>query len=115
MAIQFDEQLKSRLLAFQKAHGLTEDGTVGAHTWTKLVDPAGDVDTGTPDKAAAVQVAVTPDNFPLLFKIAETCQDEQGFKNFLLEEAGVDIDAVVADIQSVLDALDSAPEEVGAQ
>ncbi len=40
MGIEFDEQLQSRLLAFQKAHGLAEDGTVGAKTWGKLVENA---------------------------------------------------------------------------
>jgi hypothetical protein len=34
----FDEQLKQRLLAFQRAHGLDETGIAGSDTWTKLAE-----------------------------------------------------------------------------
>jgi peptidoglycan hydrolase-like protein with peptidoglycan-binding domain len=50
MGIEFDEQLQSRLLAFQKEHGLVEDGTVGAKTWGKLVE---DVYVGSAEPSAS--------------------------------------------------------------
>lgn len=37
---QFDEQLKQRLVAFQKAHGLDDTGVAGSETWTRLAETA---------------------------------------------------------------------------
>lgn len=40
MPSEFDEELSSRLLAFQRQHGLSGDGWAGAETWRKLVEVA---------------------------------------------------------------------------
>ncbi|MFL6141883.1 MAG: peptidoglycan-binding domain-containing protein [Labedaea sp.] len=40
MANEFDDQLHARLLAFQRANGLAEDGLAGAKTWQQLVSGA---------------------------------------------------------------------------
>lgn len=123
---EFDEALKSRLLAFQKAHGLAEDALVGAKTWTKLVEGAdatsakhqeqqaesgGDART-TAATAAHAEAAITPENFPLLFAIADKCRDENGMANFFRDELGVDVGAILADMDRVLGA---EPQEVSAQ
>jgi hypothetical protein len=63
MGTEFDEQLKSRLLAFQKAHGITESGTTDSTTWTKLVGgTAGPASAGGAAAAADVLIGqvVTP-------------------------------------------------------
>lgn len=124
---EFDEALKSRLLAFQRAHGLAEDALVGAKTWTKLVEDAGtssmnkqerqvesasEAPTAGTDGATAHAATITPENFPLLFAVAEKCRDENGMTNFLRDEIGVDVGAILADMDRVLDA-DS--QEVSAQ
>jgi hypothetical protein len=40
MAARFDDQLRQRLLAFQRHHGLDEHGRTCAQTWAKLTDGA---------------------------------------------------------------------------
>lgn len=115
---EFDEALKSRLLAFQRAHGLAEDALVGAKTWTKLAEGAdatstkqpesraesgGDAPTaGTTAATVAHAATITPASFPLLFAIAEKCRDENGMENFLREDIGVDVSAILADMDRVL-------------
>lgn len=47
---EFDEQLKQRLIAFQRHHGLSGDGVAGAETWTRLVR---DADGGHGEHASA--------------------------------------------------------------
>lgn len=46
MGNEFDEELRRRLLAFQRAHGLTEDGKAGGETWGKLAEAYGEQRVG---------------------------------------------------------------------
>ncbi|MPZ82308.1 MAG: hypothetical protein GEV28_18680 [Actinophytocola sp.] len=110
---EFDEALKSRLLAYQKAQGLAEDGVVGAKTWTRLADggtATGEVEKGKEGgagKASAVvdapPISFTAESYPLFHKIVQTCTDEQGFKDFLRDEIDVDLDELIRNIDAVLE------------
>jgi hypothetical protein len=94
----FDEAMKSRLQAFQKAHGLADDGLAATKTWAKLAEAPAE----KPAAANDSMPALTAENFPLVFQIAETCPTEQGVKNFLRDEIGVDLDEILADIDAIL-------------
>lgn len=66
MATEFDEQLKSRLLAFQRAHGLEETGVADTTTWSTLAGVA-DGPPGAGATAAAgalIGQVVTPTPTP---------------------------------------------------
>lgn len=119
----FDENFKNRLLAFQRDHGLPLDGKLDAEVWSKLSEQATTPSTEpstevTPEQSpevtastppgsdggglAAALAKIDPANFPLLSKIATECQDEAGVRRFLLEEAGLDLDELARDVESVM-------------
>lgn len=125
----FDENFRERLLAFQRDHGLALDAKLDTEVWTKLTERAaapkaeplnaetlnaesvvspeptatGTTGTSTPDSGRAELIArLAPENFPLLAKIAATCQDEAGVRRFLLEEAGLDLDELARDVEAVM-------------
>ena len=101
--IVFDAELKGRLLAFQKAHGLAEDGVVASKTWARLAETA--VAKGSPVKGTGSSSAptITEEDFPTLFTFAAACRTEQGLKDLLREETGVDLDEILANIAAVLE------------
>jgi hypothetical protein len=116
----FDEQFKNRLMAFQRDHGLTLDGTLGPQAWTKLAEVA----TSKPEPTAAPEetqtklestqqpvvvasasgtsFAITAEKYPLLVKLATLCVDEAGTAQFIREELDVDLDEINATIEEVL-------------
>jgi peptidoglycan hydrolase-like protein with peptidoglycan-binding domain len=134
----FDAALQARLLAFQKAHGLTADGLVSAKTWTELAaapadtaatpaaaksataatttpstgpaastqdttttgEPSGSSGSGEPVKPAGK--VYTEQNAPTLFRIAQSCGDEESIRAFLRSEVGADLDEILRTIESVL-------------
>jgi hypothetical protein len=111
----FDEQFKSRLIAFQRDHGLTLDGTLGPQAWTKLAEVATSKPepTATSEEAQTQQsvvvtstsgasFAITADKYPLLVKLATLCVDEAGTALFIREELDVDLDEINATIEEVL-------------
>ena len=95
--VVFDAAMKERLLAFQKANGLKEDGLVAAKTWAKLAE-------STPAPAATPEpVLISAAEFPELFAIAEACRTEEGFWALLSERSGVDFAEILANIDAVLE------------
>ncbi|MFC4856940.1 peptidoglycan-binding domain-containing protein [Actinophytocola glycyrrhizae] len=111
----FDENFRARLLAFQRDHGLALDGKLGTEVWTQLTEQAatpkaGSVaspepttgTTGSDGGQPEMLARLAPENFPLLAKIANTCQDEAGVRRFLLEEVGLDLDELARDVESVM-------------
>jgi peptidoglycan hydrolase-like protein with peptidoglycan-binding domain len=110
----FDEHFKDRLMAFQRDHGLTLDGTLGPQAWTKLAEvasskpePAATVEE-TQTKPAVTQAvsrpsfAITAEEYPLLVKLAALCVDEAGAAQFIREELDIDLDEINATIEEVL-------------
>jgi putative peptidoglycan binding protein len=117
--VKYDDNFKNRLLAFQRAHGLTEDGRLGAAAWAKLVEVpaapvAGDVPaevvapvsvgseprpSGTPGRRAP---AVTREEFPALYSFAELDGDENALNELLRTQLGFDLHAVLQHIDTVV-------------
>jgi hypothetical protein len=102
----FDAVMRSRIAAFQEAHGLLADGTAGAKTWAKLVEPAGEQPAtevaSTTETTEQAHELVTPETFPLLAKFIQLEPTEEAVKAFLAAECGVDIDAVLAGVDAAL-------------
>lgn len=111
----FDEDFKNRLLAFQRDHGLALDGKLDTTVWSKLTEVAVPTAELTPEPAPEVTPesdvddvdddlsdALVPEDYPLLTKIADMCQDEAGAQRFLLEEAGLDLDELARQVESVM-------------
>jgi hypothetical protein len=118
----FDEEFKNRLMAFQRDHGLTLDGTLGPQSWGKLAEAAAskpEQSAEQPDQAAtkaenqqedqtgqpvvtAEQPAITPEEFPLLSRFVTLCVTEEGTKQFIRDELDVDLDELNAFIEEVL-------------
>lgn len=115
----FDEQLRARLMAFQKANGLPVDGKVDSGTWTKLavpaeqpkVQPQSSEQVTKSQPGALVQATTTQatvakrpgaDAFPTLMMIATKCKDEAGVRAFLKEHLGVDLDAFEREMDAAL-------------
>lgn len=63
MTIEFDEELRARLLAFQQQHGLANDGWAGAETWRKLVE-IGYAAAGGPQAVLATAAVGMPAKHP---------------------------------------------------
>lgn len=121
----FDENLRARLIAYQKATGLLADGVVAAKTWTKITEvgvaPA-TMATSEPAAQQSVQTEPTTEpttteaeqvpagtagaapnlNFPMLLMIAQKCKDEAGVRAFLKDDLGFDLAAFERDIDAAL-------------
>lgn len=103
----FDEHFRNRLMAFQRDHGLTLDGTLGPQAWTKLAEVANSKPEPTPGTtptkpSARTSFTITAEEFPLLVKLATLCVDEAGVAQFIREELDVDVDGINATIEEVL-------------
>lgn len=112
----FGSRMKARLAAYQVAKGLSGDGVAGQKTWALLVkegstdgadlsvSDTADVptkpDTITDESPAAQPL--DPAEFPLSYALAQQPATMEGAKNFLLQMAGVDIDALIADMDYIL-------------
>jgi hypothetical protein len=62
MGTEFDDQLKSRLLAFQADHGLVQNGKAGLETWRALHAGAGGAPAGR-SMPHAMPFYINPDVF----------------------------------------------------
>ncbi len=131
-ATEFSDDLHKRVLAFQRDHGLPQDGRLTTDDWTKLaevaatatepaadpavtaepvaepvavVEPAAVADpVAAPVPAAAAKpVGLNPADFPVLHDIVTHCQDEASAKAYLLDTTGFDIDEIVGNIRAVLE------------
>lgn len=131
-ATEFSDDLHKRVLAFQRDHGLPQDGRLTTDDWTKLaevaatatepaadpavtaepvaepvavVEPAAVADpVAAPVPAAAAKpVGLNPADFPVLHDIVTHCQDEANAKAYLLDTTGFDIDEIVGNISAVLE------------
>jgi len=93
--------MKERLVAFQRAHGLTEDGIAATKTWAKLAEVA---QSAVKEESENTEpFAITPEEFPELFALAEACRTTAGFKAMLVSEADLDLDEILANIDAVLE------------
>jgi hypothetical protein len=118
----FDENMKNRLLAFQRAHGLAEDGVAGAKVWTKLVEaPAAETapaqekpaeQTNAEQKPAEQTSAAQgseavpdlgPGAFPLLHALAACGDDPEALQRFLEKELDLDLTEIERTMAAVLD------------
>jgi peptidoglycan hydrolase-like protein with peptidoglycan-binding domain len=101
MELAYDDATTARSKAFQRAKGLTEDGVVGAKTWALLLEV-------TP-ASATVDTATAPGlpDMPTLLALAEHGGSEQSLLAYLSEDAGVDIGALLRDLD---ESLRSQPE-----
>jgi hypothetical protein len=97
----FDAALRERLVAFQRAHGLAEDGIAATKTWAKLAE----ITPGAAKREPEISepFAITPEEFPELFALAQACRDEAGFKAMLVREVDLDLDEILANIDAVLE------------
>lgn len=105
----FDESLRTRLMAFQKATGLAADGVATADTWTKLAEPTAGTKSPQPAAAKAQPASkaepaskLTAQEFPAVFDIASRCQTEDGVREYLRTELGLDLAGIIANIDSVV-------------
>lgn len=122
----FDDAMASRVLAFQRAHDLKPDGVAGVRSWLKLgeaVAVTAKVEEITAKAAVSVptsaavettidedeyeeyeEVALSKEEFPLLFALSQIGEDRAAYREFLMAETGFDIDATVRDIDEIVGA-----------
>lgn len=117
-AAVFDDNLKNRLLAFQRDHGLPADGKLGPDDWTKLAsvaeqaapaEPASAVEqpattTEPPAQASAQPAAqkITQEEFPLLYALGAVNGDEQAAIALLKTHLDIDVNAITEHIDAIL-------------
>jgi hypothetical protein len=123
--MQFDETMRNRLLAFQRAHSLDADGVAGTEVWTKLVEtasaPAQEASaTEVPAEPVAERTAepvvaqtalesgepapdLGPDAFPLLHALAACGDDPEKLQRFLEAELEIDLNEIERNMAAVLD------------
>jgi hypothetical protein len=95
----FDDELKARLAAFQKANGLTSDGVADTKTWELLASPApAKTEQSVPKQAGPL---LTKDQFPLTYELASMPATTDGILDFLAAH-GCDVRAVLADMDRIL-------------
>ena len=121
MAIEFDNDLRERLAAFQKAMGLSGDGVAGQKTWELLTDqgtaaePLVETAVTGEERAAgtAASKSVRPEqaplrvpaaDYPVLTRVLSLAPTDEAVKAFLLSDVGLDIDQVLAAMDAVLPA-----------
>lgn len=100
MEQSFDDTMTARVAAFQQAKGLTLDGLVGAKTWAAVQE------TPVPVAMADTTTAFELPEMPVLLELSR-CGDEQSLLAFLSTRAGVDIAAILHDLE---EELNSQPE-----
>jgi hypothetical protein len=116
-ATEFSDGLLKRVLAFQRAHGLPQDGRLSADDWTKLAEVAATSAEPVPEPAAVAEPVaapvvaqavarpegLNPADYPVLHGLATHSQDEASMKAYLLSTTGLDIDEIVGNITTVLE------------
>jgi hypothetical protein len=93
--MEFDGTMSARVMAYQQARGLTKDGVAGPKTFGMLA-------TGEPNRDPAPVIDLRA--FPLLLALAKNGGDEQGVYDFFNRAAGVDLAAIMRDMDSALNA-----------
>jgi peptidoglycan hydrolase-like protein with peptidoglycan-binding domain len=114
MAMEFDNDLRARLAAFQKSMGLAGDGVAGPKTWELLTDqrvaePA--LDAATAAKSVRPEQAplrVPADDYPALTRVLSLERTDEAVKSYLLTDFGLDIDQVLAAMDATLPAAEGA-------
>jgi hypothetical protein len=116
MAIEFDNDLRQRLAAFQKAVGLSGDGVAGQKTWEKLTEQAPAVTAEVREAegtSEGTSEAVRPEHdslrlpaadYPALTRVLSLDRTDEAVKGWLRDDVGLDLDRVLAAMDAVLPA-----------
>lgn len=122
----FDEEMQRRLMAYQEAHGIPVSRTVTTDVWQALCVESGpqqkprnevkqDVQVIDDDGAVEMTSGVIegasqtemPDqniaDFPTIKKLTSYAETEEGFAKFLKDETGLDVLAMIKQIDNVLE------------
>jgi hypothetical protein len=96
----FDDDLRARLRKFQEENGLRGDAVAGEKTWAALAaaTPAAE------PAAEPVEAARTMAEFPTVTALVQTGGTEEGITKLVRDQFGLDLDAVLAQLDDAVPA-----------